>query len=99
MEKMIPGSRFDRSAQIAPIILFFIIFALIGFLWITLGPLMDVGASSYNTLDSVGVVHSEESRQVTSTLLTAFQYYPLIAMLLLVISLFITAIREKYSQV
>ena len=94
-----PLSRFDQRAQVAPLILFFIIFALIGFLWITLGPMMDVGASTYNSLEGTGVVHSEESRQVTSTLEAAFQYYPLIALLLLVISLFITAMRDKYSQV
>ena len=99
MERMLPRSRFDQSAQVAPIILFFLIFALIGFLWITLGPMMDVGASTYNTLEGTGIVHSEDSRQVTNALLLAFKYYPIIALLILVLAFFITAMREKYSQV
>ena len=96
---MLPQSRFNREAQVAPIVLFIIIFCLIGFMWIVLGPMMDIGASTFNNMGSTGVVQSEESRQVAGTLQLAFEYYPFIALLLLLISLLITSMREKYSQV
>jgi len=95
----LPVHRFDRKAQVAPIILFIVIFALIGFVWIMLGPMMDVGASTFNSYGDTGGIQSEESRQTTSVLQLAFENYPIIALLILLVSLFITAMREKYSTV
>ena len=99
MERMHLRSRFTTDAQVAAVVLFFIIFVMVAFLWIALGPMMDVGAQSYNTMGSAGITHSEESRQVASTLEMAFRNYPIIALLLLVLAFFITSMRSKYSEV
>lgn len=89
----------NESGVVGSIILMIIAIAVIGFLYITVSPIIDIGADVHNDYVDDGGVTTQAQNDAITDIQLAFYLTPAVCIFALVFAIIVDALRERQGVV
>ena len=90
----------NESGVIGPIVLFIIGFAVLGFLYIAMGPLVDGFINNYNTYSTTsGAFVTSGQTDAINVIALVWKAFPVVIVLFMVFALIVNSIRDTSGSV